>query len=179
MKRIALFVVSFFLFDEVFSQPIQGRQKTGHEAIYQQNDYEISYAADWELSRNGQMGTDFILLSPQESSTDLFRENINLIIQNLPAKEMTLADYTELSEAQIKTLITQSKLLSSRRIQSTRGEYHRVEYQGEQGIYALHFVQHYFIRYQKAYVLTFTAEQKQYTRYRDQAERMLQSFYIK
>jgi len=179
MKRISLFVLAFFLFADGYTQVTGGKEKTGQEQTYQQKGYTINYAENWELNNSSQMGTEFILFSRLEGSGDVFRENVNLIVQDLPAKGMSLADYTALSEAQIKTLITHSKLLSSKRIKSGSREYQRLEYTGQQGVYSLHFVQYYQIQHNKAYVLTFTAEQNQFTRYREEAEMMLQSFQVK
>jgi len=45
--------------------------------------YSLYYPDSFDLDKTGQMGLDVVLLSRQNSLNDLFRENINLMIQNL------------------------------------------------------------------------------------------------
>jgi hypothetical protein len=80
-----------------------------------------------------------------ESKTDLFRENINLIIQNLEGQKINdLNSYTELSEGQIKTAIENSTIIQSKRInvldkKGENNEYHQMIFTGTQGTFKLKF----------------------------------------
>ena len=69
---------------------------------FSQANYSIKYPATWELNQSGQMGTAFILFTPKESEKDDFRENINLLTQDLSGRNIDLSKYTEISESQIK-----------------------------------------------------------------------------
>ena len=51
--------------------------------IFDHLNYSISYPSTWELNHDGQMGTSFIISSPLESDNDNFKENVNLVIQDL------------------------------------------------------------------------------------------------
>ena len=144
-----------------------------------EDNYKIEYPSDWTLDRSGQMGMSFLLLSERSDSDDQFRENVNLIIQDLGGQTITLDQYVQLSEDQIKTLITNSNLLKSERLRSPDTDYHHVVYTGDQGTFALQFEQHYYIVHGKAYVLTFTAEQSAVEEYQRIARQVLSSFTLK
>ncbi len=141
--------------------------------------YSIQYPLDWELNQNGLMGTSFILFSALEPEGDQFRENINLLIQDLSTYNIDLNQYTEISEGQIKTMITNSVLIESKRIKVGSEEYHQLIYTGDQGIFRLQFEQYYWVRDKKAFVLTFTCEQDKFSKYKELGEAILNSFTFK
>jgi len=141
--------------------------------------YFIQYPQNWELNSSGQMGTSFILFSASEAQGDKFRENVNLLIQNLPDKSIDLDKYTEISEEQIKIMITNSAINESKRIKNENVEYQRVIYTGDQGVFHLKFEQFYFITNDKAYVLTFTTEKDKFESLKETGEKILNSFRLK
>lgn len=147
--------------------------------LLDQANYSIQYPQTWELNQSGQMGLSFIFLSPLESDKDKFRENVNLLIQDLSGRNIDLNKYTEISEGQIKTLVTNSNLIESKRMKNERGEYHKIIYSGDQGIYHLKYEQYYWVLNEKAFVLTFTSEQGKFTDYKEIGEKILNSFIIK
>lgn len=144
-----------------------------------ENTYSIEYPENWELNTSGQMGMSFILLSKQVSPEDLFRENINLIVQDLAGQNINLDRYVELSENQIKTMITNGHLLESTRHKENGLEFQKVIYTGDQGSYQLKFEQNYWIKNGKAYVLTLTGETDQFDLYKEVGEKIIKSFKLK
>ncbi|NTV45153.1 MAG: hypothetical protein HGB11_01190 [Chlorobiales bacterium] len=159
---------------------LSGKVSAGGEwNTLEQEGYSIRYPSSWELNQSGLMGTTFFLFSPFESADDLFRENVNLMIQDLTGLNMDLNQYTEISEGQVKTLITNGVIIESKRIKIESGEYHKIIYTGDQGIYNLEYEQYYWIIGNKAYVLTFTGEQQKYAQYKETGEQILNSFVLK
>lgn len=144
-----------------------------------ESNYSIQYPSTWELNQNRQMGTSLILFSPLENNEDQFRENVNLIIQDLKGQNIDLDKYSEISEGQVKTMITNSILTNSERIKNGNKEYHRLIYSGDQGIYHLKFEQYYWVENDKAYVLTFTCEQNKFSDYKEIGETILNTFSLK
>ncbi len=140
--------------------------------------YEIKYPGDWTFNDEGQMGTLFILLSPQSNATDLFQENINLIIQDLTGHNLDLDQYVEISEQQVKTILS-ADIESSERLEGDHGEYHRLVYAGKQGVYDLKFIQYFWVIRNEAFVLTFTAERDQFDANQALGLAILNSFVIK
>ena len=144
-----------------------------------EKNYSIEYPSDWELNKSGQMGTKFILFSQLTSKNDQFKENVNLIVQDLTGHNIDLNQYVEISENQIKTMITDGNIISSERVKKDEKEFQRVIYTGKQGIYDLQFEQYYWIENNNAYVLTLTCEITAFTDIKNTGEKILNSFEIR
>jgi hypothetical protein len=144
-----------------------------------ESDYSIQYPDTFDLDKSGQMGMSFILLSKQTSQQDLFRENVNLLIQDLSGQNIDLDKYVEISEGQIKTMITDGNLIESKRMSDNNKELQRVIYTGKQGQYDLKWQQFYWVENKKAYVLTLTCEINQYDNYVSVGEKIMKTFTIK
>lgn len=144
-----------------------------------QSNYSIQYPPTWELNQSGPKGVSFIIFSPLESGQDKFRENVNLLIQDMTGKNIDLNKYTEISEGQIKEMATNPNLIESIRIKTESGEYHKLIYSADYGVLHLEFEQYYWVINDKAYALTFTSEQNQFGNFRERGEKILNSFKLK
>jgi len=145
--------------------------------VLDQPDFTISYPRNWTLDQTGKMGTAFVLFSEQINSD--FRNNVNLIVQDLNGLGYDLDKYVTLSEGQVKTMITNSQIIESKRLRSASGEFQEVVFTGEQGIFHLKWMQRYWVKGAKAFVLTFTASEATYDQYKQVGEKMLESFKLK
>jgi hypothetical protein len=65
-------------------------------------DFTFSYPNTWEINQKKAMGTSFIIFSHLEDKNDSFRDNVNLIVQDISSYNLNLDLYTELSIEQIK-----------------------------------------------------------------------------
>jgi serine/threonine-protein kinase len=90
-----------------------------------------------------------------------------------------LDKFVQVSENQVKTYIANGKVLESKRINQNGLEFHKLIYSGTQGVFSLNTEQYYFIKSEKAFVVTFVAEEDQFDKYIVIAEKMLQSFKVK
>lgn len=154
----------------------QTEVKAEDTTILTKEDYSVSYPVDWELNESGVMGTDFILFSPLASEEDMFRENVTLIIQDLEGMNLNLDQYVEISNSQLKTVITDYKNIENKRVKTEDGEYHKFVYTGKQGEFSLKFEQYAWVVGNKAYVLTFTSEIEEFDSYKEAGESILSSF---
>ena len=141
-----------------------------------QSKFSIQYPSTWELNQSGQMGTSFIIFSPLENDEDKFKENVNLLMQDLTGQNIDLDKYVEISEGQIKTMLTNSTLIESKRVKKESEEFHKIIYSGDQGIFHLKFEQYYWVIDDKALVLTFTCETDQFFKFVNTGEKILNSF---
>ena len=164
---------------------IQNEQKaeavkriTGWELL-KQDDYSIQYPKDWELNQSGQMGTKFILFSALEDQEDQFRENVNLISQDLGSNDVDLDQYTEISENQIKTMMTNCTVYESKRIKNASGDYQKLIYAADQGAFRLKFEQLYWIENDFAYVLTLTCEESKFSSFKQVGEKIMSTFTLR
>jgi hypothetical protein len=145
--------------------------------LMDQSDFTLSYPASWSLDQSGQVGTKFILFTGKNNSG--FRDNVNLIIQELKGSGFDLDKYVTLSEGQVKTMITNSQIIMSKRMKSELGEFQEVVFTGEQGVFHLKWRQRYWVRGEKAYVFTFTASQATYDEYAQINKKLFDSFKLK
>lgn len=146
---------------------------------FKKDNYSIEYPSNWELNESKRMGTIFILFSPSTSNKDQFRENINLIIQDLSDDNIDLKKYTEISENQIRTDIKNGKIIESKYMKDQDLEYHKIIYTGNQENRDLKFEQYYWVFEKKAYVLTLTCELSEFDNYKLTGEKILNSFKLR
>lgn len=146
---------------------------------FEKENYSILHPQDWVIDTSGTMGSSFILFAPLDNEQDKFKENVNLLIQDLEGKNMDMNQYVSLSENQIKSMIQNSSILESKTVKNDSVQYHKIAFTGEQGAYKLRFEQNYFLQNGKSYVLTFTYEQDKTEEYRRMGELMLSSFRFK
>lgn len=139
-------------------------------------EFSVKYPSSWEVNQSGIMGTKFILFAPSSPAV-AFRDNINLGIQDLNGMNMDLKKFVELSSAQIKQLVTNGNILTSET--SVEKQRHKIVYSGSQGQLNLKWQQYYWIKNEKAYVLTFTADQNTFDKGVETANRVMDSFTVK
>ena len=138
--------------------------------------YSIKYPASWIFSEDHAMGATFHILSPKDGASDVFNENVNLIIQDLTGTNIDLDAFVQLSEKQIEEMIGEGNIVRSERFTSGSLELHKVVYSGEFNGFELKLIQHYQIKDEKAYILTFTAQKSAYDRYKSFGQGILNSF---
>jgi len=144
--------------------------------LLKENGYSIQYPEDWILDKSGQNGTSFIILSLPTSTQDEFRENVNLIVQDLTGFNINLEKFVQISEDQIKRLATNGNLILSAK-QTLHGiDFQKVVYTFDQGMFKLKCEQYYWIKSNKAYVLTLTCQTTQFDTYKEIGEKILNSF---
>ena len=140
--------------------------------------YTIKYPSKWEIVKGGDMPLN-AFFSPKESTEDKFQENVNVLIQSLPEENIDLDKYSDISEREIKTMLTNAVIIESKRIKDNSQNYHKLIYTGDQGIYHLKFEQYFYVNDSKAYVITFTSEQDKFANYKEIGENILNSFKLK
>lgn len=185
LKTLIYSLANFFsliLLSSIFACGQTNKQARATDAgwkKYEATNYSIQYPREWELDVSGAMGALLILLSPVESDKDQFRENVNLIVQDLSGHDINLDKFAEISEGQIKTLITNSELIESKKMKNNSQEYHKIIYSGDQGVYHLKYEQYYWVKNNNAYILTLTCEINKFTDYLKTGEQILNSFMFK
>ncbi|MGB1204533.1 MAG: hypothetical protein ACPG5B_02735 [Chitinophagales bacterium] len=142
-------------------------------------DYTFKFPFDWVVDKSGQMGMDLIVFSKVSSENDVFKENVNLIVQDLSNIDIDFEGYVELSNNQVKNILKNSKVMKNERIERDGLIFQEVIYSGKQNNYQLIFHQLYTIFDKKAYVLTFTGEEKAFADYKEIAAEIMDSFVLK
>lgn len=177
MKLIQLSAISALFFG-LLSCGSSNEERSGNDKDWKtlsENNYSIHYPDNWELDQSKKNGMSFMVLSPAESENDKVRENVNLLIQDIP-DGMSMDQYIQVSENQIKNIIPNSAILKSARQLSGEFEYHKISYTGNEGQTNYKFEQDIFVKKGKAYILTLTCEQSQFDKYQEVGEKILNSF---
>lgn len=143
-------------------------------------EFTLRYPPNWTLDQTGLFGSNFFLYAPFETRNDTFRENFNLIINDLSEfPGIPLAEVAEGARQQIVGMINDVKILEFKEVPDGFEKYYHIEYTGVQGKFKLHWRQHYWLVHNHFYVLTFTAEEPDYARYLPLAEAIFDSFFLK
>ncbi len=178
MKKIPILLLPFLFSNLITLGQTTPKTEKGWSTFSDKN-YSVQYPDTWILDRNPQMGMSFVVLSKLSDPKDQFKENVNLLIQDLKGKNMTLKSYTELSEEQIATMVTNGKLIESKTRNENGSEFQKLIYTGDQGMYKLKFEQYYWVKNEKAYVLTLTCETSQFEKFKATGEKIMNSFKFK
>ncbi len=144
---------------------------------FAQNGYELRYPSSWTIDTSKRMGPDFFIFSPRENDTDRFQENINLLVQDLTGQNIDLDKYAKITEGQIKEMAIEGTIYESKKMMKPgKSEYYKMVYGMTQGIFNLKIEQYYFIKNDKAFIMTFTAELNKFDSFLGVGEQILNSF---
>jgi len=144
-----------------------------------QDNYSIQYPADWE-SESKTDGTLFILKSPLESDSDKFRENINLVTEDLTGKGVDLDTYAKASLDQISAAYKDIKMIENKKMKVGSTEYYKFLYTASPDNVHMELEQWFRIDKEKAYVLTFAVESTaKYEKFKTVGENILSTFTVK
>lgn len=142
--------------------------------------YSIAPPQGWAIDTTKSMGAELFLFSPLENSDDKFRDNINLMIQNIAAYGLSLDEYVSISEKQITgEMVKDGVLISSERMNKNGREYQQMIYTMTQGTFKLKILQHAYMVNGNAFLLTFTVEATKFDSYLQTATQAMSSFTIK
>ena len=142
--------------------------------------YSIEAPKGWTVDTTKSLGAELFLFSPLENSNDKFRDNINLIIQNIAVYGLSLDEYVKISEQQIQSeMVKDGVLLSSERMHKNGRDFQKMIYTMTQGTFQLKILQYAYIVNGNAYVLTFTAETSVFDNYSNIVSETMNSFTIK
>lgn len=155
-------------------------QQTADWQSYSKDGYSIQYPNDWGLEANETLGTDFFLFSTNNEPQDDFRENINLVSQNVAQFGVDLDGYVQLNFGQIRQMATNFKVeRMDKEKEGKNGEHYVLVYTMDQGMYHLKLMQYYWIVNGQAYVLTLTCEQDTFDGYEKVGKEIMASFEVK
>lgn len=143
---------------------------------YKGEKFRIQYPATWQPDASKTMGADLFLFTPLEGQTDDFRENVNIIIQDLTGQHIDLAKYKEITDQQLKNLANDLEVYESVLENAGGSQSYRVSYSMKQGKYHLRVISRCYIKGEKAYLATFTSEVDAFHQYAAVAVDVLKTF---
>lgn len=153
-------------------------QAQKEKKIYETDVFSIQYPTDWTLETETGTQAVFAIKGPLTSDADMFAENVNLITQNLKGMGVTLDQYVQFNESQLKT-IPNAKMFSSERETRDGAQYHTLVFRGTMSNMELKVRQVYTLKNETAYVLTFTTLEKEFSQFEKVGSEIVKSFKVK
>jgi serine/threonine-protein kinase len=143
--------------------------------VYERDDYgyRFEYPADWEIVEKPD--AQIVLFLSPEGESGSFRENVSVLVQDLGAETVTLEEYTDLALSQAEGLIADYMLIESAPATLAGNPGYTIVYRGTQGVYDVLWLQIWTLVDDRAYVVTYTAEQDFYEQHLALAEQMIDS----
>lgn len=151
----------------------------GDTEKHETSKFSIKFPSSWEIDGSGKMGTAFILYGPKPESDGAFREHLYLSSQKLPTEGITIKDYKEAAELQLKQQVENYTSEYSKVTTHNGAKCVVTRYSGKQSESKLEWKQYYFIINETAYILTYTSEQKDFEDKITQAQKIIDSFQFK
>lgn len=140
--------------------------------------FSISYPATWSYEEN-KGGAAVIFFSPKENELDFFKENVNVVIQDISANPLDLNAYTALAIKQMRLVFEDNFVVieSAPAFVAGRGA-HRLVFIGKGPDTELKYMSVWTLDGMTAYQITYTALSSQYDRYVGEMKRMVSSFRV-
>ena len=134
---------------------------------------KFQYPSNWAIKEN-QMGSLVAFVSPRESESDSFMENVNLLLENTPP-DTSLEKYNSYGLEMLKKVVTDFNIIESNDTTLGGLPASNMIYTGRMGEFNLKYFQVWTLKDGKAYVCTYTADQKSFDKYLPVAKNVIDS----
>jgi hypothetical protein len=168
MKNLLLILILFPL--------IIVAQESKESIKYEKDNYSIEYPSNWILNDSGENGTKFFLYPTNSESSDVFTENINLIVQNLNDSTITIEKYKGLVEKQISGMLTEPKITLSELKNKNGLKFHQLVAEGKSSDYKFKTIIYTYLIEKQIYTLTFVTLYDTYENNHIESLRIMDSF---
>ena len=145
--------------------------------VNQPNGIQMAYPVDWSVKENIN-GATVIFYSPLENELDFFKENINLVIQDISKHPMTLEEYSKIAVDQMKLVFEKNmkiEELSDTTLDGLRAK--KLVFIGKGPQADLKYMSVWAIDGTTVYQLTYLAIASQYNQYLLKIKYMLSTFH--
>ena len=150
-----------------------GQFRLFHDRTY---GFDIKYPGSWEVVRAPKPGVAAAFVSPKENALDVFRENVNITVEDVPAEIATLQDFSDKIILQMTKVFKNIKVRESRPFMFGERKGRRVVFTADKPD-AITILNVWTIKGAgKSYILTYMAMSRKYQKYLGLVEVMVQSF---
>lgn len=148
-------------------------EKAATPKVHETDDYSIMVPNGWSLDLSHRMNTEFILFAPYDSTNNIFRENVNVLVDAV-GDTLPLNAYADRAKR-----ILDQHMPGFGNFRERRGDNKIwMFYDGEQQTMILHFSQLMMQKGNDIYILTFTSNASK-SKNESQAIEILESFSLK
>ncbi len=150
---------------------VSGNDQPYHNA---QKGYTIVFPSNWEV-KEGFMGLDVFGLSALKNSEDKFRENVNVVTEDLRTP-LTLDEYYDLGVKNLSMLLTDFKEIDTGRVDVNGVPARWIVYDHRMGEVRARVLQVIMVKGDRAYIITATATPEEFDSYRGSFDTIVKSF---
>jgi hypothetical protein len=168
MKNIIIILILFPL--------ITIAQENKEIIKYEKDNYSLEYPSNWVLNDSGENGTKIFIYPTNSESSEVFTENINLIVQNLNDSTITIEKYKGLVEKQISGMLTDPKITLSELKNKNGINFHQLVAEGKSGDYRFKTIIYTYLINNQIYTLTFVTLYDTYENNHIESLRIMDSF---
>ena len=151
----------------------------GLTQIHETDHYKIRFPEKWTLIEDDDLGEAIHIVAPKSGFEDEFTENVSVVIQDLSGVQIGIDDFVKLAEKQIEETVQEGQVLSSKRFEAGRIKSHKLIYKGVIQGFRLKLIRYYQLNNNKAYILTYTALEKDFEQHKLYGQQILNSFRFK
>lgn len=140
--------------------------------------FEIAYPPEWTMIEN-EGGAAAIFYSPMENELDIFKENVNIVIQDISKNPMPLDQYTKRAIFQVKAVFkTGMEVVESTPVTLGGVPGHKFVFMGTGPEGNLKFMSMWAIKGETVFQFTYTGMKSDWDEYKKVADKMFRSFKI-
>ncbi len=149
-------------------------KKETQSYIHPNPPFRIEFPENWEV-RNGVAGTTVIAVSPAENGADPFRENINVVAEDISEKP-DAEDYFIQSRSNLEYYLTDFQLISESETPHGSLPARFIEFRSRTGSVSSHYLMLMVADGKTGYIVTAAADPGSFEQYRPIFEKTLRSF---
>ncbi len=140
----------------------------------------MKYPKDWIIQKIEDRFTGDVakFFSPQNNDSNSFKPELSVEMEDLK-KSISLPDYTNLKVNQITRYLTNPRINQSHPTKLAKLPAHEVIYTGKQEQFNVKRMAVWTVKDNKAYIVTYTAEESQYDAFLETAQAMMNSLEIR
>lgn len=138
--------------------------------------FSIQHPTAWEKKENENKNAPVQFLAPAENANDLFRENINVIVGEKTAQNLSFDDILGSLESNIKNFKLETKTTETIAMGEAKTVVYTTNLTNGDKTYDLKIRQTYVRGKNNFYVITYTTETTSYDKFSGTADTMIKSF---
>ncbi len=165
---------------QIVSVPAHSQTDIEEFLIYQNptDGIKMKYPKTWRKQEIGTFGDVAKFLSPLKSGSNTFQAQVTIEMENLK-QPISLAEYTNSKVNEITQYLTNARIHDSRSTTLANQPAHEVVYSGKQEQYSVKRRAVWLLKNNKAYIITYTADESQYDDFLKTAQEMINSLEIR
>lgn len=138
--------------------------------------FSIKYPAQWDKVVAPQGGAAVVFVSPKENALDIFRENVNVTVQDVPGHIASLKSFTDQMLTQMSAVFNNMSVVENKQIDMGGRPAMWVVFEAQKPD-AIRVLTVVTIKgAQHAYILTYVASARKYPQYLPFVQEMVRSF---